>query len=378
MKLMHLSDLHLGKRICGFSMLEDQKHILKEILRIAEEETPDCVLMAGDIYDKPVPPVEAVRLFDDFLAELSQLTPKLFIISGNHDSAERIAFGARLMEHRGVYFSPVYEGCAESVFLEDSYGRVNVFLLPFFKPAQGKRFFPEETIESYTDAVACAVDRMEIDGSCRNVLVTHQFVTGAVRCESEELSVGGSDHVEASVFAPFDYVALGHLHGPQQVGRETIRYCGTPLKYSFSETGHKKSVTLVELLEKGSVSIRTVGLKPLRDMREIRGSYMELTSRSFYEGTDLEDYLHVTLTDEEDISDAVGKLRAIYPNIMRLDYDNARTQRGGGLDTEERPESKTPAQLFADFYEKQNNRPLSQLQAEFMDRLIEELWEEEQ
>ena len=256
MKLIHLSDLHLGKRVNEFSMLEDQAFILQEILRIIDEEQPQAVLLAGDIYDKSVPSGEAVQLFDGFLWELSSRKLQVFVISGNHDSPERLSFGGRLMEGSGIHLSPVYSGKVEPVVLEDAYGPVNVYLLPFLKPAHVRRYFPEEESGTYTEALGKAVEALEIHKEQRNVLVTHQFVTGASRSDSEEISVGGSDNVDASVFDDFDYVALGHIHGPQNIGSPRIRYCGTPLKYSFSEVGQQKSVTVAELTEKGALEDR--------------------------------------------------------------------------------------------------------------------------
>ena len=379
MKLIHLSDLHLGKRVSEFSMLEDQRYILEEILRIIDGERPDAVLIAGDIYDKPVPPAEAVGLFDDFLVRLARRETQVFIISGNHDSPERIAFGARLMDRSGIHLSPVYDGHVEPVALEDEHGTVNIYMLPFLKPAHVRRFFPEEEIDSYTDALRTAVRAMEIDPAARNVLVTHQFVTGAARCDSEDISVGGTDNVDVTAFDGFDYVALGHIHNPQQVVRETVRYCGTPLKYSFSEAGHEKSVTVAELGEKGDISIRTAPLIPLRDMKELRGSYEDLTRRSFYENTTWrQDYTHITLTDEEDIPDAVGKLRVIYRNLMKLDYDNRRTRSGGEILGSGQVEKKSPLELFSELYEKQNNQPMTEEQRAFAAGLIGTIWEDGQ
>ena len=379
MKLIHLSDLHLGKRVGGLSMLEDQRYSLEEILRIIDGERPDAVLIAGDIYDKPVPPAEAVGLFDDFLVRLARRETQVFIISGNHDSPERIAFGARLMDRSGIHLSPVYDGHVEPVALEDEHGTVNIYMLPFLKPAHVRRFFPEEEIDSYTDALRTAVRAMEIDPAARNVLVTHQFVTGAARCDSEDISVGGTDNVDVTAFDGFDYVALGHIHNPQQVVRETVRYCGTPLKYSFSEAGHEKSVTVAELGEKGDISIRTAPLIPLRDMKELRGSYEDLTRRSFYENTTWrEDYTHITLTDEEDIPDAVGKLRVIYRNLMKLDYDNRRTRSGGEIVGSGQVEKKSPLELFSELYEKQNNQPMTEEQRAFAAGLIGTIWEDGQ
>lgn len=375
MKFIHLSDLHIGKRVNEFSMIEDQVHILKEIIGIIKEVSPDGVIIAGDVYDKPIPSAEAVRLFDDFVFELSRLSLEVFIISGNHDSPERIAFGSRVMEAGGIHLSPVFDGNIVPAVMRDEHGEVKVYMLPFIKPAHARRCFPEKEVESYTDAVRAAVESMNVDTSVRNIIVTHQFVTGASVCESEELSVGGTDNVDACVFDDFDYVALGHIHGPQHVSRPTVRYCGTPLKYSFSEASHKKSVTVVELGAKGDVKIDTIPLVPLRDMREIRGSYMEVTARDFYKDTDTEDYIRVTLTDEEDIPDAIGKLRCIYPNIMRLDYDNHRTRAAFSLEVGAECENKSPYQLFMEFYELQNGLPMSEEQQRYVLSLMESIWE---
>ncbi len=378
MKLIHLSDLHLGKRVNEFSMLEDQAYILQEILEIIDDEAPDAVLVAGDVYDKSIPPAEAVELFDDFLVRLARRKLPVFIISGNHDSPERLAFAGRLIDASGIHLSPVYHGCVEPLTLCDEHGEVDIFMLPFVKPANVRRFFPDEAIDSYTDALRVAIGRMPVDPARRSVLVTHQFVTGAARCESEELSVGGSDNVDSSVFDAFDYVALGHLHGPQNVAEERVRYCGTPLKYSFSEASHKKSVTVVQLGEKGALAIRTIPLIPRRDLVELRGTYNELTLKSFYERTTYrDDYVHITLTDEEDVPDAVGKLRVIYRNLMKLDYDNARTRRSAEITGAEAVEQKTPFELFAEFYELQNNAPMSEQQADLIRGKIGKLWEEE-
>ena len=379
MKLIHLSDLHLGKRVNEFSMLEDQQYILTEILHIMDEEQPDGVLIAGDVYDKTVPSAEAVALLDDFLVRLAKRDLQIFLISGNHDSPERMAFGGRLMEGSGVHLAPVYDGRVSPITLTDAYGTVNFYLLPFVKPAHVRRCFPEREITTYTDALAAAIEAMGVDTNGRNVLVTHQFVTGAARCDSEELSVGGTDNVDVSVFDPFDYVALGHIHGPQRVGRETVRYCGTPLKYSFSEAGHQKSVTVVELGPKGTVSVRTVPLIPLRDLAELRGTYEELTFRGFYEGTSYQkDYVHITLTDEEDVPDAMRKLQIIYPNLMKLDYDNMRTRAGACLDGAEDAEQKSPLELLEEFYEKQNGQPMGEEQQAFARAWMERIWEEDE
>ncbi|MDO4284636.1 MAG: exonuclease SbcCD subunit D [Eubacteriales bacterium] len=496
MKLLHLSDLHLGKRLNEFSLIEDQDDMLQKIVEIVDREMPDAVLIAGDIYDKPVPSAEAVALFDSFLSRLSVREIPVFVISGNHDSAERIAFGASIMGRGGVYVSPVYRGHVEPIMLTDAAGvTARFYLLPFLKPATVRPYFPDREINTYTDAVRAVVDEMVGNGAesvdnagqsrgdcgqaeesahpendrhiadsagqsgerCRqaddavwNILLAHQFVTGAARSDSEEVAVGGVDNVDASVFAPFDYVALGHLHGAQElrVGREAnsgskgaqdqpagsetkrelcfgseeerntvvagdvcgtlLRYCGAPLKYSFGEARQEKSVTVIELGEKRAANskedqtrrmlqkevaptqtepetesvgaglrIRTIPLVPLRDLLEIRGTYLEVTAREYYSRFDRNAYLHVTLTDEEDVPDAARKLALIYPNLMKLDYDNARTRSRQEIGGAERPEAQDPLSLFAEFYEKQNNQPLQPEQEEYLRELIGTVWRKE-
>lgn len=376
MKFIHLSDLHLGKRIYDFNLLEDQAYILKQILKVIDNEEPDAVLIAGDVYDKSIPSVEAVNLLDEFLFQLSARDLEVFLISGNHDSPERLAFGSRLIAPTGIHLSSVYKGKADSYVLKDENGPVNIYLLPFVKPAHVRPYFTDEKIESYNDALRVVVQSLGVDQSERNILVTHQFITGAARSESEEISVGGTDNIDAAVFSDFDYVALGHIHGPQNIGSERIRYCGTPLKYSFSEAKHEKSVTVIDMEKKGSLSVRTIPLHPLRDLREIEGSYEDLTFRPNYEGTKTDDYLHIILTDEDDIPDAMGKLRLIYPNVMSLDYNNSRTRSSAELSDLEEAEHVSPFKLFEDFYEQQNGRPMSDEQAAFSREIMENIWEE--
>lgn len=377
MKFIHLADLHLGKRVLEYSMTGEQSHILGEILRVIGEERPDAVLIAGDVYDKSIPSVEAVEMFDGFLGRLAEMGTETFIISGNHDSPERVGFASGLIDPSGIHLAPAYRGRTEPFVLRDGFGPVKLYMLPFLKPAMVRPFFPDARIDSWTDALRTAVDALEIDPAERNVLVAHQFVTGGERSESEEVSVGGADNVDASVFDGFDYVALGHLHRPQNVGSPRVRYAGSPLKYSFSEVDHDKSLTVAELGEKDSLTVRTVPLKPVRDMRRIRGTYRELTDRSRYLGTATDDLLQITLTDEEDIPDAAGKLAAIYPNLLKLDYDNARTRSGAGAVSAENPERKTPAALFAEFYEKQNGLPLTEEMLAYVEALFEKIGEEE-
>lgn len=379
MKLMHLSDLHLGKRLNEFSLLEDQSFILQQLVELVRSEQPDCVLLAGDIYDKPVPPAEAVTLFDDFLNKLAQLTT-VCVTSGNHDSAERLAFGAQLMREGGVHFCGLYTGEPQCVTLQDAYGSVHIYLLPFLKPAHVRHCLPPteaEKVTTYHDALRCAVERLHINAVERNVLVAHQFVTGAQTAGSEAVNVGGVDNIGAEVFAAFDYTALGHIHRAQNVGSERVRYSGTPLKYSFAEWQQEKSVTLVELGEKGSVSVTALPLAPLRDLRKLRGSYEELMSRDFYDELPkdsdglLRDFYHLTLTDEEDVPDAVQKLRSVYKNLLQLEYDNKRTRTDNAIEGAERVVEKSPLELMEEFYQLQNNQALSEKQRAYLQGLLE-------
>lgn len=379
MKLMHLSDLHLGKRLNEFSLLEDQSFILQQLVELVRSEQPDCVLLAGDIYDKPVPPAEAVTLFDDFLNKLAQLTT-VCVTSGNHDSAERLAFGAQLMREGGVHFCGLYTGEPQCVTLQDAYGSVHIYLLPFLKPAHVRHCLPPTEVEqvtTYHEALRCAVERLHINAAERNVLVAHQFVTGAQTAGSEAVNVGGVDNIGAEVFAAFDYTALGHIHRAQNVGSERVRYSGTPLKYSFAEWQQEKSVTLVELGEKGSVSVTALPLAPLRDLRKLRGTYEELMSKDFYDELPkdsdglLRDFYHLTLTDEEDVPDAVQKLRSVYKNLLQLEYDNKRTRTDNAIEGAERVVEKSPLELMEEFYQLQNNQALSEKQRAYLQGLLE-------
>lgn len=375
MKLLHLSDLHLGKRLNGCSLLEDQSDILDQILELAREA--DALLIAGDVYDKSMPPSEAVTLFDRFLTRLARRDKPVLMISGNHDSPQRLAFGARLMEESGIHIAPVFDGQVEQVVLRDRWGEVSVWLLPFLKPIHVRQVCPEAEISSYNDAIAWVLSRIPLDPDRRNVLVAHQYVAGARQCDSEEVAIGGLDQVDVRLFDAFDYVALGHLHTPQAVGRETVRYCGTPLKYSFSEAGQTKGALLVTLEEKGKITVEQRPLRPLRDMVCLRGSYLELTDRRFYQDRNTQDYVHITLTDQEDIPQALGRLRAVYPNLLSLEYDNLRTREHRTLVPAEGEGRRSPLELLEDFYQTQNNQPMSPEQRDCAARLMAQIWEEE-
>ena len=379
MKIMHLSDLHLGKKLNGFSMVEEQKYIHNQILQIAQREKVEAVIIAGDIFDKANPSASAVQLFDDFLTSWAELNLPIFLISGNHDSAERISFGARLFKSNNVYISPVYSGKIVPISLQDIWGSINFYLLPFIKLATVRTFFPEEEINSYNEAVKIALKDLKIDKSQRNILVAHQFVTGAKCCDSEEIIVGGVDNIDVDLFGDFDYVALGHIHTPQIVKKDTVRYCGTPLKYSFSEANQQKSVTIIDFKAKNQMEITLHELTPRRDLRKLKGTYSELTLKENYLNTNTDDYVAITLTDELEIPEAISKLRVIYPNIMQLDYDNARTRSNNQLkiDDADVNQKKMPLELFDEFYQLQNNQKLNQNQKQLLEQLIGDIWEGE-
>lgn len=375
MRFLHLADLHIGKRLNEFSLIEDQKFIFDKILNIIDEKKIEAVLIAGDVYDKPVPSAEAVTVLNSFLNSLAKRNLKVFVISGNHDSQERIGFGAELISQSGVYMSKPFSGNVETHKIKDEYGEINIYMLPFIKPAMVKHVYEEADIDSYDSAMAYVMEQTKVDEGERNLLIAHQFVRGADRCDSEEVSVGGIDEVSVENFKRFDYVALGHLHSPQHIKSEFVRYSGTPLKYSFSEAKHQKTALIVDMKEKGNIILEKVPLIPKHDMIEIKGKYQEIMSKDFYKDIDRMDYAHVTLTDEQDVLHAMELLRTVYPNIMKLDYDNTRTRSNNEIKGGENVEKKQPLDLFKEFYELQNNQPMSCEQADFMDKLIKDVWE---
>lgn len=377
MRLLHCSDLHLGKRVHECSMTEEQRHILKQIASIAVAQQVDGIIIAGDLYDKLVPSIEAVGLLDEFLTSLWEQHLPVYLISGNHDSPERLSFGTQLLEQNDVYLAGVFTGKAQHLSLQDAYGALELYLLPFIKPAVVRSFYPEESIETYEDAVRVALSHSDIDPQKRNVLVAHQFVTNngrePERSDSETLSVGALDQVDVSLFDGFDYVALGHIHGPQKIGRETVRYCGSPLKYSFSEWRHKKSVTIVELKEKGIVLLEQVPLQPIHDLREIRGTLSSLLQPEVVAQGDPQDYLRVILTDEIPPYDPLGQLRQVYPNLLRLDFERNEAAAMESITAAQDVEEKTIMELFSDFYEMANDRSMNEAERAVM----EQIWKEQ-
>ena len=378
MKFFHLADLHLGKRVNGFPMIEDQKIILDQILELADSEHPDAVMIAGDVYDKSIPSVEAVNLMDDFLVELVKRKLQVFIISGNHDSAERISYGGRVMEQSGIHISPRISGCGP-IRLEDQYGPLYIYLFPYIHPSVVREAYPDEKVTDWTQAMEVLIRNAHVDPAARNIAVAHQYVTASgVRpeeCDSEQKHIGGLDNVDYSVFDAFDYAALGHLHGPQRIGRDTVRYAGSPLKYSFSEEKHKKSVTLVEIKEKGQVEYRQLPLVPARDFKTVRGIFSEVMSPGFTAPLSAEDYYRIILTDEQDVDQALARLRKyFYKNLMDLEYDNTRTRTQSDIDAGEETLEKEPIEVLQELFLKQNGTAMNEFQTQTAARLIEEIW----
>ncbi len=373
MKFIHLSDLHIGKSVSSKSMLDEQRNILfNQIIPAINETAPDGIIIAGDVFDRANPAAEAIALFDDFLVELANLPKKaeIFIISGNHDGAERIAYGSRIMDRSGIHLSPVYDGKVKPYTMRDENGELDVYMLPFIKKATVKYYFPDVEINRENDSVAQAVKAMEADPERRNVLVAHQFVDGASVSGSEEGNVGGLDAVSTDIFDDFDYVALGHIHGPQDLAKG-IRYCGSPLKYSFSEVNHEKSISVVEIGAKGQVKVTEIPLKPMNDWYDLRGKFEEIISPAYRAAHPEYEYgyLRITLTDENDVIDGYKSLQAVFHNMMELHYDNSRTQALGIVDGGDAA-NKTDEELICELFELQNGRKLNDEEIEYIRKFI--------
>lgn len=375
MKLLHLADLHIGKIIYEQSLLEDQEYMLKEIIKISEKEKVDAVLLSGDIYDRSVPPADAVDVLNDFLNMLIKvLKIKVFIISGNHDSKERLNFGSKIFENDGLYIQTTYDGKIKCVELSDE---INIYMLPFVKPIEAKQYFETEKIDTYNDAMKLIMNNEEIDENKVNILMAHQFVTAGntnpETCESETLNVGGVENVDSSNFDKFDYVALGHIHGPQRIGKDTIRYSGTMLKYSFSEVNHNKSAVLINIKSNKAVEYKLIPLKPLRDMRVIKGPIEELLNEDNYKDTNTKDYIKAIITNKEPIYDAIGQIRRVYPNTLSLEISNVKSNiQNVELENIENLKQKDELELFDDFYEFQNNIRLDEEQKKIIKEIIEQ------
>ena len=380
MKFLHLADLHLGKILQEQSLIEDQEYMLNQIIEIIEKENIDAVLISGDVYDRSVPPAEAVNLLDCFLKTLiKELKIKVFMIAGNHDSKDRLAFGSKIFEDEGLYIESKYNGDLRKVELQDEYGKLNIYMLPFVKPIEVKQFFEDDLENNYNVAINKIISKEKINVEERNIILVHQFVTAGMvepeRTESEVLSLGGIENVDVSNFNDFDYVAIGHVHRPQKIGRDTARYAGTMLKYSFSEINHNKTIPIIELKDKGDININLVQLNPLRDMREIKGPIEELIKQENYECGNTNDYIKAVITNEEPVYDAIGQIRRIYPNTLKLEIRNSKTisnveEQNINL---ENVKKKTELELFADFYKAQNNADLDEKRTEIIKNIISEV-----
>ena len=379
---MHLSDLHLGKSVLEQSMIEDQKYIIDKIVNIVKDRQIDIVMIAGDIYDKGIPSIDAVNLFSSFLTRLYKLGVKVLVISGNHDSKDRLAFGNELFIDNGVYIESIFNGVLRKEVFEDNNGKLNIFMLPFIKPVDVRIWYPDLSINSYNDAVKAIIDNTEINKSERNIIMVHQFVTASgvdiERSESETISLGGIDNVDVSLFDDFDYVAMGHVHGAQKLIRDTVRYAGSPLKYSFSEVNQKKSVPVIEINSKDDIKIDLVELEPIRDMRIIKGPILKLLSKDVYSLGNRDDYINAIITDDDYVVNAIGKLRKVYKNVLKLEYSNNRNLLDSNVinKVSNDMKDKSPLDLFKDFYLEQNNIELDVKREKILSDVIKELVDE--
>lgn len=380
MRILHLADLHLGKILQEESLLEDQKYMLEEIIKKVQEENIEIILISGDIYDRSIPQTDAVDMLDYFLNKLiKDLKKQVFIISGNHDSKERLGFGNKIFENDGLYISSKYEGQIKKVELQDEYGKLNIYLLPFIKPVEVKKYFEDEIL-SYDETIKKIIEKENIDETQRNIILTHQFVTcigeEVERTDSETISLGGIDNVDISNYDKFDYVAIGHVHRPQRIGRDTARYAGTMLKYSFSEVNHKKTIPIIDFKEKGNINIKLVELIPLRDMREIKGPIEELTKKENYKNTNTEDYIKAIITNEEPVYDAIGQIRKVYPNVLKLEIQNSKSSVSQNDEKEKELQNiknKSEVELFNEFYKFQNYTELNDEQTQVIENIVKEI-----
>ncbi|KGF08827.1 hypothetical protein HMPREF1635_06485 [Clostridiales bacterium S5-A14a] len=377
MKFAHLADLHIGKRLYEYSLVENQKDILNKIVELVKVNCVDGVVISGDIYDKSVPPVDAVKIMDDFLSALSSLEIFIIIIGGNHDSVARLSFASKILEKNNVYISPVFSGNVEKIEMTDNFGRINFYLLPYIRPVNVRRAYEDFEGETFTEALKFVMDKINPDTSIRNVLVSHQFVTGAQKSDSEEIYVGGSENVAYTLFDDFDYVALGHLHMPQAVGRETVRYAGTPLKYSFSEISHKKSMTIVDIREKGKVEIEVIPLIPAQDLVELKGSLKELINESVVASVECNSFVKITLTDEVLKNDALDVLKQFYPYIVSIGYDNSMTRQNNVVQSRAVSEEQRPEEIVEELFVQQNNRQMNDVERGLTEKLVKKVWERE-
>ena len=377
MKFAHISDLHLGKTLHGFSLIEDQKYALTQVLEICKKTEVQAILVAGDVFDHSVAPIEGIKLFEWFLHQAVSQKLLVFVISGNHDSGERLSFGTQFMIQNGLYFSKPYDGNIEPVVLQDEYGPVNVYLFPFIKPSIVSSALSNDSIKDYQDAVEKAISQMRINPKERNIIVSHQNILNAERSDSEEIIIGGVDGVSSALYEQFDYSALGHIHKPQTVGKN-VRYCGSLLKYSVSELNNQKTVTIIELKQKGTVNLSYEPLKPLRDIRQIKGKFEQILSLAKTDQNNKDDFIDVILTDEDEVLDAIYSLRKIYPNILQLTYDNHNTRNNQDIQQLDSFSKADPFELFKEFYQNRRGTPLDNDQEEYIKDVIQDIWREKE
>ena len=377
MRGLHLADLHLGKRLKEFSLMDEQRDVLNQVIAYCQGNHVDFVILAGDVFDKVIPSVEAMELFEEFLADLSMLQIKVLVLGGNHDNAERLAYLGTFLKKHDIHPVTEYKGAVEKILWEKDGERVAFHMLPFVKPADVRRFLPEEekaALVSYHDAVKTALQTVVLENGAVNILVAHQFVTGSSRCESEDVTVGGLDNVGAEVMEDFDYVALGHIHSPQTIAKhEYMRYSGTPLKYSFSECDQVKSMTVLDI-EQGQVKVTTEPFKVLHDLKKLKGGFAELANLET--AKQYEDcYVHVTLTDEEEKPNVLGELRSFYPKLCFLTFENSRTARSA--EAAELDLVKSPVELITEFFQQRSGHELSQEQKSYVEELLAAVQEEQ-
>ncbi len=376
MKLAHISDLHLGKTLYNYSLIEDQEYILEQIVGILVEKKVEVLMIAGDVFDKNVAPEAGLKVFRKFLNRLVESKIKVLIISGNHDSAERLTFGGEFMTEKGIFFSKVYDGNIEPVSFEDEYGPVNFYLLPFIKPQIVSHYIEDEKIDTYEEAVQFAVKNMNLNTSERNVILAHQNILSAKRCESEENIIGGLDAVSNAVFKDFDYTALGHIHSQQKIGKNNVFFCGTPLKYSVSEFDQEKKMPIISLAEKGKLDIEMISLIPKRDLRKITGTLDEILTSAKNDPNNHEDFIDITLTNEDEVMDAMASLRTVYPNVLKLSYDNKASRAAENIENFSGVNEKKPLEIFETFYQSRRGAEMSEEQRTYIQSLIEKIWGE--
>lgn len=372
MRFMHLADLHLGKNVNGYSLIKDQEYALDQIIKLLKKEKIDTLLIAGDIYQSSVPSIEATKLFSKFLSQLKDLKMKVLIISGNHDSSDRLAYANSFLKDSEIYISDTYNGEIECVRLEDEYGTINFYLFPYLKPSDVRPYF-EEKISSYEEAIRAVIDSIEINEEERNIILSHQFILNAELSDSEEIYAGLLEAVSEKLYDKFDYVALGHIHKKQNFLGGKARYPGALLKFSATEANYDKTITIVNLKEKNNLIVEEFKIDYMRDMRIIKGFYKDIIEASKNDKA-REDYIHIELLDEDEIYDGFNQLRNIYPNIMTYKYKDRQVNVEDLEDFAEKTDNKTPLDLFTEFYQTILGKNITDDKLEIIKSEIEDIW----